>query len=196
MRSYAQEAADMVSAGRDLQRSLQEKLDSYAARRAYEFGFGDGLHDEPEDADRDTSNWKHRPGEWSPEHYREGYAFGALVRATARALHAKGSPNETHDRPESPDWHRCHRPVHGPPVEGAPPGGFMYDRGERGEHVDSASRVLMDLPPSKNGGIVYRWWEGCIGCGAIRPVDEYRGGTVKWRAWRWPEAEGQQALAL
>ncbi|MDE2980848.1 MAG: hypothetical protein OXU74_06600 [Gemmatimonadota bacterium] len=198
MRSYAQQAADLVTAGRDLQRAHQEtRLPDKVARRAYELGFEDGLHGKPKDAEQrgpKAPDWKE--GQWSPEHYREGYAFGALVRATARALHATCRPNKAHERPETPEPGRCHRPAHGPPVNGAPPGGFMYDAGERGAHVTTHSRVIMDLPESKDGGIVYRWWEGCIGCGAIRPVDEYRGGTVKWRAWRWPEGEGQQALAL
>ena len=185
MKSYAHEAVSLLDGARWMHRHRMEGLPEYGEGRSYEFGFEDGLHGKPEDAEPDTSSWDRQ--EWSPEHYREGYAFGALARAAARSLYAQGGAKRTHSRPEKPEYLRCHRPLEGP----GPEGSTHYDG--RGEHSTAQCRVLLDLPPLKHGGISSRWWEGCVGCGAVRPVDEYRGGTVKWRDWRWQE-ERQPAL--
>ena len=181
MDSYVQMAVATVSAARRLAEAHQKTLPGRKESRAYEFGFEDGLHGKPEDANPDTSEWDR--SEWCPEHYREGYASGALARRTARAEFRTAPPNETCPQPDTPQWHACHRPADA-----------RYRDGNT-EHDDTHSRVLMDLPELSNHGIYYRWWEGCIGCGAIRPVDEFPNGVVKWRAWRWQEAE-QPAVAV
>ena len=175
MANFVQMAVEIVSAGRQLQEAHQKTMAAPGDRRAYEFGFSDGLHSKPQNAHPDTSKWD--DPEWSPEQYQEGYAFGTLVRTTARRDFTKCRPNVVRPRPDTPHPLDCHRPADA-----------RYRDGNT-EHDDTHSKVLMDLPASKDGGIVYRCWEGCIGCGAIRPVDEFHSGTVKWRAWRWRKGQ-------
>ena len=173
-------AVETISAARRLAEAHEKALPDRREGRAYSFGFEDGLHAKPEDPEPDTSDWD--DPEWCPASYREGYAFGSWVCRRARAEHGAVTLDEALPRPETPRWIDCHRPAN----TQDPPADPRY-RDPRTEHCTTHSRVLLDLPKSSNRGIYYRWWEGCIGCSAIRPVDEFPNGVVKWRAWRWPE---------
>ena len=172
----AQAAVAIIQAGRRHERAhVRATPDEGKGRHiAYEIGFSSGLHGES----AEPPHWA-ETDPWDQEQFDLGHTYGAKVRAEAREAYRKvGRPKAIMERPDKPEHWTCHRPADA-----------RYRDGST-DHDETDSRVLMDLPRGRSYGIYFRRWEGCIGCGAIRAVDEFRNGTVKWRPWQWPKEAG------